>query len=395
MSLITRIKSAIGLEQRSTIGVNGWPIVPAAGAVTPATAQGVSAVYACVQAIAETTASLPLILFKRNGDDRERASDHPLYRVLHDQFNPEMTALEGREYLQASVLLKGNGFAKIVRGWDGQVRELWPLNPDNVTVQRTSSGLVYDYTKDGVLTRLLAHEVLHLRHRLGDDGVMGVSPIAAARGVVELAQAENEHGRNTFTNGAKLLGVLKFPGRLKPEQRQAIATSWSSQHAGGSNSGRTAILEEGVDFQALSMTLEDATWIEARQFSVEEVARLFRVPPTVIGDLRNGNYSNSVEMARQFVTQTLRRHLVAWEQAIAAKCLTDAGRRMYFAEHQVEGLLRGDSANRAAFYSSGISDGWLMRSEARKLENLSAIDGIDDAPTTTATAAPGVYPSKQ
>lgn len=396
MSIITRALSLVGLEKRSTIGVNGWPLVPAAGAVTPATAQGVSAVYACVQAISETTASLPLILFKRNGDDRERASDHPLYRVLHDQANPEQTALEAREYMQACVLLRGNAFARLVRGWDGQVRELWPLNPDNVQVQRTASGLVYDYTKDGVLTRLLAHEVLHLRHRLGDDGVMGVSPIAAARGVVELAQAENEHGRNTFTNGAKLLGVLKFPGRLKAEQRQAIATSWSSQHAGGSNSGRTAILEEGVDFQALSMTLEDAEWIAARQFSVEEVARLFRVPPTVIGDLRNGNYSNSVEMARQFVTQTLRRHLVAWEQAIAAKCLTEAGRRTYFAEHQVEGLLRGDSANRAAFYSSGISDGWLMRSEARKFENLLAIEGIDDAPATgTATPAPQPYPSKQ
>ena len=396
MSIITRIKSAIGLEARSTIGVNGWPVPLSATSVTPATAQGVSAVYACVQAIAETTASLPLILFRRGEDgDRERAADHPLYRVLHDQFNPEMTALEGREYLQASVLLKGNGFAKIVRGWDGQVRELWPLNPDNVQVQRTSSGLVYDYTKDGVLTRLLSHEVLHLRHRLGDDGVMGVSPIAAARGVVELAQAENEHGRNTFTNGAKLLGVLKFPGRLKPEQRTAIAASWASQHAGGGNAGRTAILEEGVDFQALSMTLEDAEWIAARQFSVEEVARLFRVPPTVIGDLRNGNYSNSVEMARQFVTQTLRRHLVAWEQAIAAKCLTEAGRRTYFAEHQVEGLLRGDSANRAAFYSSGISDGWMLRSEARKLENLPALPGVDDAPTTTATPAPLPYPSKQ
>jgi len=307
--------------------------------------------------------------------------------------------------MQACVLLRGNAFARLVRGWDGQVRELWPLNPDNVQVQRTSSGLVYDYTKDGVLTRLLSHEVLHLRHRLGDDGVMGVSPIAAARGVVELAQAENEHGRNTFTNGAKLLGVLKFPGRLKAEQRQAIATSWSSQHAGGSNSGRTAILEEGVDFQALSMTLEDAEWIAARQFSVEEVARLFRVPPTVIGDLRNGNYSNSVEMARQFVTQTLRRHLVAWEQAIAAKCLTEAGRRTYFAEHQVEGLLRGDSANRAAFYSSGIADGWMLKSEARKLENLPAIEGLDDketsAPdvpkgaTSNATPAPLPYPSKQ
>ena len=160
-----------------------------------------------------------------------------------------------------------------------------------------------------------------------------------------------------------------------------------------------------MDFQALSMTLEDAEWIAARQFSVEEVARLFRVPPTVIGDLRNGNYSNSVEMARQFVTQTLRRHLVAWEQAIAAKCLTDAGRRVYFAEHQVEGLLRGDSANRAAFYSSGISDGWMLKSEARKLENLPAIEGLDDketsasetpkGATSNATPAPLPYPSKQ
>ncbi len=398
MSIITRIKSAIGLEERSTIGVNGWPVPISASAVTPATAQGVSAVYACVQAISETTASLPLILFKRNGDDRERASDHPLYRVLHDQANPEQTALEAREYMQACVLLRGNAFARLVRGWDGQVRELWPLPPDRVSVLRVGDKLAYDYTDTkGIVHRLLAHEVLHLRHRLGDDGVIGVSPIAAARGVVELAQAENEHGRNTFTNGAKMLGVLKFPGRLKPEQRQAIATSWASQHAGGGNAGRTAILEEGVDFQALSMTLEDAEWIAARQFSVEEVARLFRVPPTVIGDLRNGNYSNSVEMARQFVTQTLRRHLVAWEQAIAAKCLTDAGRRMYFAEHQVEGLLRGDSVNRAQFYASAIESGWMKPSYAARLENMPLFDGIDaerkSAPS--ATPAPQPYPSKQ
>ncbi len=397
MSIITRALSAIGLEKRSTIGINGWPVPLSASAVTPTTAQSVSAVYACVQAIAETTASLPLILFRRGEDgDRERASDHPLYRVLHDMANPEQTALEAREYLQACVLVRGNGFAKIVRGYDGQVRELWPLNPDNVQVQRTASGLVYDYSDGkGIMHRLLSHEVLHLRHRLGDDGVLGVSPIAAARGVVELAIAENEHGRNTFTNGAKMLGVLKFPGKLKPEQRQAIGASWASQHAGAANAGRTAILEEGVEFQPLSMSLEDASWIEARKLSVIEVCRLFRVPPSIVGAMEQSNYSNSVEMARQFATQTLRRHLVMWEQAIAAKLLTDAGRRTYFAEHQVEGLLRGDSVNRAQFYSSGISDGWLMRSEARKLENLKVIDGIDDAPTTTATAAPGVYPSKQ
>ncbi|MHB8123820.1 MAG: phage portal protein [Desulfuromonadaceae bacterium] len=396
MSITTRILSAIGLEKRSTIGINGWPVPLSATSVTPTTAQSVSAVYACVQAIAETTASLPLILFRRGEDgDRERAADHPLYRVLHDMANPEQTALEAREYLQACVLVRGNAYARIVRGYDGQVRELWPLNPDNVQVRRTPSGLVYEHSKEGVLTRLLSHEVLHLRHRLGDDGVLGVSPIAAARGVVELAIAENEHGRNTFTNGAKLLGVLKVPSMLKPEQRTAIAASWASQHAGGSNSGRTAILESGVEFQPLSMSLEDASWIEARKLSVIEVCRLFRVPPSIVGAMEQSNYSNSVEMARQFATQTLRRHLVMWEQAIAAKLLTDAGRRTYFAEHQVEGLLRGDSVNRAAFYSSGISDGWMLRSEARKLENLKVIDGIDDAPTTTATAAPGVYPSKQ
>lgn len=398
MNIVRRIKSAMGLESRSVLGVNGWPVPLSASAVNPTTAQGVSAVYACVQAIAETTASLPLILFKRNGDDRERASDHPLYRVLHDMANPEHTALEVREYLMACVLLRGNAFARIVRGWDGQVRELWPLNPDNVTVQRTATGLVYDYSKDGVLTRLLAHEVLHLRHRLGDDGVMGVSPIAAARGVVELAIAENEHGRNTFTNGAKLLGVLKFPGKLKPEQRQAIATSWASQHAGGANSGRTAILEEGVTFDAVSMTLEDAEWIEARKFSVVEVCRLFRVPPVIVQAMESANYSNSVELSRQFVTLSLRRHLVAWEQAIAKQLLTEAGRRVYFAEHQVEGLLRGDSANRAAFYSSGIASGWMLKSEARKLENLPAIDGLDSEPVELSAnprPAPQPYPSKQ
>lgn len=387
MNLITRIAGALGYERRVSGGDAYWTNFAAlrTGPVNPTTAQGVSAVYACVNAISETTASLPLILFRRSGDDRERASDHPLYSVLHDQANEQQTALEFREWMEACVLLRGNAYARIVRGGDGQVRELLPLHPDRLSVLRVGDRIAYDYTDlNGVVHRLLAHEVLHLRHRIGDDGVLGVSPIAAARGVVELAIAEREHGVGTFTNGGKLLGVLKFPGKLKPEQRTAIRDSWASQHAGGANAGKTAILEEGVDFQAVSMTLEDAEWIAARQFSVEEVARLFRVPPTVIGDLRHGNYSNSVEMARQFVTMTLRRHLVAWEQAIAKQLLTDAGRRIYFAEHQVEGLLRGDSVNRADFYEKGIRAGWLLKSEARRLENLPTIEGIDRAEAANA-----------
>ena len=399
--MLNRLLSAVGLERRSTNPNDTWGNFTAlrnSGAVNATTAQSVSAVYACVQAISETTASLPLILFKRNDEDRNTAPDHPLYRVLHDQANPQMSALEFREFTQAAVLLRGNAYARIVRGYDGQVRELWPLSPDRVTVLRVPGNkLAYEYTdENGTVHRLLQSEVFHLRHRLGDDGVLGVSPITAARGVVELAMAESDHGVNTFRNGAKTLGVLKFPGKLKPEQRAAIRESWASQHAGGANAGKTAVLEEGVDYQALSMTLEDAEWIAARQFSVEEVARLFRVPPTVIGDLRHGNYSNSVEMARQFVTMTLRRHLVAWEQAIASQLLTEAGRRTYFAQHQVEGLLRGDSANRAAFYTAGIAAGYLLPSEARALEDLPVVPGIDDAPRATAAPAqPGNYPSKQ
>jgi HK97 family phage portal protein len=397
MSIITRIKEAIGIERRTSAprGVDGWPVA-GLSSVTPSSAQSVSAVYACVSAISETVASLPLIVYRRNGEDRERASDHPLYRVLHDQANPEQTALEFRELMQANVLLCGNAYARIVRGTDGQVRELHPLHPDLVSVKRGTDGLVYDYQDGkGTTHRLLAYECLHLRHRIGPDGILGVSPIAIARGTVELAIAERDHGVSTFNNGAKLLGVLKFPGMLKPEQRATIAASWASQHAGSANSGRTAILESGVEFQAVSVNMADAQWLESRQFSVEEIARLFRVPPTVIGDLRHGNYSNSVEMARQFVTQSLRRHLVAWEQAISAKCLTEAGRRTYFAEHAVEGLLRGDSTSRAAFYASAIAAGWMQPSFAARLENMPLFDGIDDAPTPDAPPAPGVYPSKQ
>jgi len=391
MSIINRALSAIGLERRSVSGGDAyWANFSAqqSGPVNAATAQGVSAVYACVGAISETVASLPLILFKRTGDDRERATDHPLYKVLHDQANDQQTALEFREWMMAAVLLRGNAFAKIVRGYDGQVRELLPMSPDRVTVLRVGTGLGYEYTDHaGRVERLLGSEVLHLRHRLGDDGVLGVSPISAAKSVIQLAISERDHGVNTFANATRLGGILKIPGKLNNEQKLSLATSWNTQH-GGANAGKTAILESGVEFQPISMTLEDAEWIAARQFSVEETCRLFRVPPTIVGDLRHGNFSNSVELARQFVTLTLRRHLVAWEQSISKQLLTDAGRRIYFAEHQVEGLLRGDSTNRADFYAKGIAAGWMLPSEARRMENLKTIEGIDDAQVTNAQAAP-------
>lgn len=369
MTIIERALSAIGFERRAVSADPYWSNFAALrdGSVTPHSAEGLSAVYACVAAISETIASLPLHLYTRtDGDGRETAKDHPLYKVLHDSPNEVQTALEFREQMTAAMLLRGNAYARIIRGTDGQVRQLLPLANDRVNVLSLDNGRIgYEIAnRNGGTDRLVQEDVFHLRHR-SDDGVVGISPVARCKQVLELAIAERDHGVNTFRNGAKLLGILKAPGRLNTEQRRALAESWKQYKAGG-----TPVLDDGLDYSTVSMTLEDAEWIAARQFSTEEVCRIFRVPPTVAGDLRHGNYSNSVEMARQFVTLTLKRHLVAWEQAISKQLLTEAGRQAFFAEHSVEGLLRGDSTTRAAFYHSAIDDGWMTVDEVRQLENL-------------------------
>ena len=342
------------------------------GPVNDKTAQGVSAAYACVQAISEAVATLPFTMYRRDGQYRQAVEDHPLHNVLNVQANPRQTAMEAREYVTASVLLKGNGYARIVHGNDGQVRELWPLDPDRVqALILPNKSVVYEWADEqGVMHRSLPAEMLHLRHRLGPDGVLGVSPIQAARGVVEMAIKEVEHGNETFTNGAKLLGVLKVPGKLSPTQKGDIKEGWQTNR-----SGQTPILEHGAEFQQLSMSLVDAQWLESRKFSVEEVARLFRVPPPIIGHLVDSNYSTASELARQWIAMGLSRPLVMWEQAVSIKCLTSAGRRTYTVEHDYEGLLRGSSLERAQFYQSAITAGWMDKDEVRRMEYLPKQEG--------------------
>lgn len=397
--MMGRILKAIGLERREANPNDPWAGFHAirSGTVTPDSAQSVGACYAAVGTIAEAIGSLPLHLYRRDGDNRTRAADHPLYATLHHTPNEHQSAPEFREWMTASMLLTGNAYARIVRGWDGQCRELVPLVTERVTVLRKGEAIGgYEYTdRDGKRERLLPAEVFHLRHRAGSDPLVGVSPITAARAVIQLAQAEAQHGQATFDNGTRASGILSLPGRLKPEQRTAIAQSWQSQYAGGANAGKVPILEEGTSFTPISLSLEDSDWVAARRFSVEEVARIFKIPPVLIGDLSHANYSNSTEMFRWFVAHTLKRHMAAWEGAITRQLLTPAGARLYYPEFNAEGMLRGDHASRAAFYSSGIAAGWMLPSEARKLENLPVIEGIDDRPPSTPAAAPGIYPSKQ
>ncbi|MEZ1534847.1 phage portal protein [Pseudomonas asiatica] len=348
--------------------------------ITVQTAESISAVYAAVAAISESVGSLPLDVYRRTDDGRDKARSHPLYALLHDAPNEWQTALEFREQLQRHILLRGNAYARIRWSGAGRVQALEPVNPDSVSILRSSASerLVYEYTdRHGKLQRLTADEMLHIKFH-SDDGVLGRSPIQVARDTLGLALAERTHGTMMFAQGTKLSGVIETaPGTTK-EQATQIRESWAAGQAGVNNHGKTPVLPQGAKYSTVAMTLEDASWIEARRLSVEEVARLFRVPPVLIGDLREANYSNAVELGRYFVTHTLRRHLVAWEQAIN-RTLLGSG---FFAEHNVEGLLRGDSLNRAQFYQRGIEDRWLLPSEVRRMENLPPVEGIDDEQET-------------
>lgn len=359
--------------------VNPGAIAASGVFVDARSAESVSTVHAAVSLIAGTVASLPLHLYQRgeNGD-RARATLHPLYRLLHDSPNDGQTALEFREQLTAHCLLWGNAYAEIHRDAAGIVTALTPIHPRDVTIVKLPSGrLRYDVSEGGELRRLLADEVLHLRDR-SDDGIQGKSRITTAREMLGGILASQEHGNRTFANGAKLSGVLKTPHVLDKGSAERIGESWRQQFGGSANAGKVAVLEHGLEFQPLSMSMEDSQWLGARQFSVEEVARLFNVPPVLLGDLRHANFSNSVEMMRHFVTVTLRPWLSRWEQALERALMGPIARNRYFIEFSAEGLLRGDAKNRADFYKSGIDAGWLLRSEARRLENLPTIEGVDD-----------------
>ena len=400
MSLLNRALNLVGLEQRAIRadrGINGWPLVTNHASVTPTSAQSVASVYAAVSLIAEAIGSLPIKLYRRGDNgDRVLADTHPLHAVLHRSPNEYQTPTEYWEWLVSSMLLTGNAYSRVTRGADGQVRSLEPLPPERVTILRKGDRITgYEYRDaDGVLSRLLPGEVFHLRNRAGSDPLIGVSPIQAARAVIELARSEAQHAQSSWDNGTRASGILSLPGMLKAEQRAAIATSWQTQYAGGANAGRVPILEGGVNFTPISLSASDAQFIESRQFTVQEVARIFKVPPVLLGDLSHANFSNSTEMNRWFAVHTLGRHVSAIEQAINRQLLTPAAARSLYAEASMEGLLRGASTERAGFYSAAIASGWMLPSEARALENLPTVPGIDDKPTDAAPAF-GNYPSKQ
>ena len=277
------------------------------------------------------------------------------------------------------LLLWGNAYAQIIRNGKGEIIALYPLMPDRMAVDRDVNGqLYYEYTTSaddaptvkGSIVRLKPSDVLHIPG-LGFDGLVGYSPIAMAKNAIGLAIATEEYGSKFFANGAQPSGVLEHPGTIKDPQR--IRDSWMSQFGGSANSNKIAVLEEGLKYTPISISPEQAQFLETRKFQINEIARIFRVPPHMVGDLEKSSFSNIEQQSLEFVKYTLEPWLVRWEQSIQRTLFSAEEKKTYFVRFNVEGLLRGDYASRMNGYAVGRQNGWMSANDIRELENLDRI----------------------
>ena len=352
--------------------------------VTERSAMQMTAVYSCVRILAEAVAGLPLHLYRYNDDGgKEKAINHPLYRLLHDEPNPEMSSFVFRETLMTHLLLWGNAYAQVIRNGKNEVVALYPLMPNKMSVDRDSSGqLYYSYyrgTDEAIRDKehtviLKPTDVLHIPG-LGFDGLVGYSPIAMAKNAIGMAIACEEFGARFFANGAAPSGVLEHPGTIRDPSR--LRETWQSQFGGASNSGKVAILEEGMKYTPISISPEQAQFLETRKFQINEIARIFRVPPHMVGDLEKSSFSNIEQQSLEFVKYTLDPWVIRWEQSLQRALLGFGEKEKYFFKFNLEGLLRGDYQSRMNGYAIGRQNGWMSANDIRELENLDRIPAED------------------
>ncbi|MCI2061727.1 MAG: phage portal protein [Eubacteriaceae bacterium] len=349
-------------------------------AVNERTAMQMTAVYACVRILSEAIAGLPLHLYKyREDGGKEKAIEHSLYCLLHDEPNPEMSSFVFRETLMTHLLLWGNAYAQIIRNGHGEVIALYPLMPNKMSVNRDSSGtLYYEYTRQtedaptlkGTTVKLKPSEVLHIPG-LGFDGLVGYSPIAMAKNAIGLAIATEEYGSKFFANGATPGGILEHPGVVKDPER--VRNSWNSAFGGSGNANKVAVLEEGMKYTPISISPEQAQFLETRKFQIDEIARIFRVPPHMVGDLEKSSFSNIEQQSLEFVKYTLDPWVTRWEQSIYRTLLSPNEKKDFFVKFNVEGLLRGDYVSRMNGYATARQNGWMSANDIRELENMDRI----------------------
>ena len=348
--------------------------------VNEMTALQTTAVYACVRILAEAIASLPIHVYKYTEVGKEQDIDHQLYYLLHDEPNPDMTSFVFRETLMSHLLIWGNSYAQIIRDGRGQVLALYPLMPDRMTVKRDDRGeLYYVYQrseednpnfKDKGNIILKKSEVLHVPG-LGFDGLIGYSPIAMAKNAVGMTLATEEYGASFFANGANPGGVLEHPGILKDPSK--VRESWNQVYQGTNNSHKVAVLEEGMSYKTIGIPPNEAQFLETRKFQINEIARLYRIPPHMVGDLEKSSFSNIEQQSLEFVKYTLDPWVVRFEQAFQKALLLPDEKKTTFIKFNVDGLLRGDYQSRMNGYAIGRQNGWLSTNDIRRLEDMNPL----------------------
>ena len=347
--------------------------------VTDRTALQHIAVYACVRVLSEAIAQLPLHVYQYTENGKERVPQHPLYFLLHDQPNPEMTSFVFRETLMSHLLIYGNAYAQIIRNGRGDVLGLYPLMPDKIKVDRDEKNrLIYIYSRydeanpnlkeQGDIV-LYADEVLHIPG-LGFDGLVGYSPIALAKNAIGISIACEEYGASFFGNGASPSGVLEHPGVIKNPER--VRDAWQRAY-GGRNAHKVAVLEEGMKFTPIAIPNNEAQFLETRKFQIEEIARMYRVPLHMIGDLDHATFSNVEHLSLDFVKYSLDPWIVRWEQSLQKALLSDSEKGQYFVKFNVDGLLRGDYASRMQGYATVRQNGWMSANDIREKEDMNML----------------------
>jgi HK97 family phage portal protein len=351
------------------------------GAGGPAGVLGLAAAWSCINLLAGTIASLPLMVYRTISGQRQVASDHPLYRVLHDSPNADQTALDFWEYTQACLELNGNAYCEVERGGDGRVIALSPpVPPDIVGVSRLGNGdLQYKWTEESRSRTETQDRILHIRG-FGGSPLGGISTISAGRRTFGMAQAIERAATSTFSNGVRPSGVMESDEKFTAEQRKEAEALLQEKYQGTVNVGVPMLLDRGMKWHQLTINPDDAQLLESRAFSVGQICMMFNVPPHMIGHTeKSTSWGTGLEQQTLgFVQFTLRRRLKRIEMALEKQLLTarDRGEGVRI-EFNLEGLLRGDSKTRADFYASGLQNGWRTINEVREKENLPPVEGGD------------------
>ncbi len=341
----------------------------------------VTAVFRCVSLRAQTLASLPLTVERNlSNGGHEIARNHALFDILAYRPNRWQTSFEWREMMEAHFCLRGACYSEIISTGSKSVDQLVPLHPDRVRPFRAPDGkLAFEYTPNNGPSRIILQDEMFFMHLMSSDGVTPISPISLHRESIGLAMATEEHGARLFGNGARPGGVLTMKGHLKDDEaRKRLRESWRDVHGGVANAHKVAVLEDGMAWQQIGMTSEDAQFLETRGFQILDICRIFGVPPHKVAELTRSTNNNIEHQGIEWATDTIGPQVCRWEQAFQRDLFS--GRQTYSAMFDMDGLMRGDSAARAAFNASAVQNGYMSRNEVRRNEgrNVSSDPGMND-----------------